>query len=246
MVESVLANAGPVGYFPFPQVVIHDCLPKPLFDELDRTFPEDAILRQPHEGEGVRVDLHTRDALKELDGAWLEFIQYHTSQAFWREVAHLFADAIYLMYPLLHIKYGPYLEWDCGPRRVEQSTLQMECQPGVNTPQNVTQRVRGPHIDNPVELYGALLYMGDGDDGELEIQRLIKPPRFHGKLEIKDKCVETVSRVPYRKNTMVMFINGPTSIHAVTPRGPSDKCRRLVNLVGEVREPLFKVGYGGY
>lgn len=246
MVESVLAKAGPVQYYPFPHVVIPDCLPPALFDELDRTFPEDAIRRQPHTGEGVRVDMHTREALKELGGVWLEFIQYHTSKAFWHEVSEKFRDAIYLMYPTLHLKYGPYESWDCGPRRVENSTLQMECQPGVNTPQSCTQRVRGPHIDNPVELYGALLYMGDGDGGELEVQRLIRSPKFHGKLEIKDKCVETVARVPYRKNMLVFFINGLTAIHSVTPRGPSDTCRRLVNLVGEVPQPLFKVGYGGY
>jgi len=241
--DSILAKAEKVSLWPYPHVVIPDCLPKPLFDELEATFPEKEILGQPHEG--VRVDLPSRFAL-ELGGVWSEFIAYHTSHVFWLEVLELFRDSINLCNPLLHLQYGPLESWDCGPRRAAQTTLQMECQPGVNTPQDTEFRVRGPHLDNPVELYGGLLYMGDGEGGDLEVQRLIKKPKFHGKLEIKDKCVETVGTVKYQRNMLVFFINSLVSIHAVTPRPPSKECRRLVNIVGEVPNLLFRTGHGEY
>ena len=88
--------------------------------------------------------------------------------------------------------------------------------------------------------------MGDGDGGDLEVQRLIKPPEFYGKLEIRDECVETVATVPYRPNQLIMFINGPVSIHSVTPRPATEECRRLVNITGELPGMLFKTGHGKY
>jgi hypothetical protein len=147
---------------------------------------------------------------------------------------------------MLELAFGDPREWTCAPRGTDKSTLQMECQPGVNTPQSTEMRVRGPHLDNPIELYGGLLYMGEGEGGDLEVQRLIKPPEFYGKLEIKDDCVETLDVVPYEPNMFVMFINTPTSIHSVTPRPATDKCRRLVNITGELPRMLFKTGWGRY
>jgi len=243
---SVLSNAGQISLAPYPHIVIPDCLPPDLFAELDATFPERKVLDVEHRGEGVRVDLHSRDALKILDGTWREFIALHTSAEFWKQVVDLFGDAINLLYPMLRLRYGPFEGWSCSPRGVEATTLRMECQPGVNTPQRIEQRVRGPHLDNPVELFGGMLYMGGTEGGDLQIQRLTRGPRFHGKLEIKDKCVETVATVPYKANMFVLFINSPVSIHSVTPRPATDKCRRLINFIGEVPEMLFKTGHGEY
>ena len=234
-----------VKLYPYPHIVIPNCLPWEMFDRLAASFPEDQILPETY-GEGLRIDMHSRHALKKLEGEWLEFVQYHTSQEFWLEVYELFHDVIHLVYPTLELALGNPREWVCTPRGMGEATLQMECQPGVNTPQSTEMRVRGPHLDNPIELYGGLLYMGEGEGGDLEVQRLIKPPEFHGKLEIQDECVETLAVVSYEPNMFVMFLNTPTSVHSVTPRPPTDKCRRLVNIQGELPGQLFKTGWGRY
>jgi hypothetical protein len=244
--KSVLSDPGiEVQLYPFPHIVVPQCLPMDLFNELAATFPEEQILPEQYD-EGVRIDLHSRHALKQLDGTWLEFVKRHTGHEFWLEVYGLFRDALHLVYPMLEMVYGDPREWPCAPRGTAESIMQMECQPGVNTPQTKPGRVRGPHLDNPIELYGGLLYMGEGEGGDLEVQRLIKPPEFHGKLEIQDECVETITVVPYEPNTLVMFINTPTSIHSVTPRPATDKCRRLVSIAGELPRMLFKTGHGRY
>jgi hypothetical protein len=230
---SVLSKATEVNLYPYPHIVIQDCLPKDLYDELSETFPEKLILPDKYD-EGERIDLHTRHGLQKLEGTWLEFVQYHISRDFWDEVWTLFHDVINLVYPTLELTLGRFHTWSLSPRGMDQATLQMECQPGVNTPQSMNMRVRGPHLDNPIELYAGLLYMGRGEGGDLEIQRLVAPPKFHGKLEIRDDCVETLDMVKYEHNTFVMFINTPVSIHSVTPRPPTDKCRRLVNITGEL------------
>jgi len=48
--------------------------------------------------------------------------------------------------------------------------------------------------------------------------------------ETKFKKVDTI---PYEPNQLVLFINGPHSFHAVTPRTKSSYPRRLVNILGE-------------
>jgi hypothetical protein len=243
MKSGVLGKATRIETSPYPHIVIPECLPWDIYEELSATFPEQEILPESYD-EGVRIDLHSRQALDRLDGLWHSFIEYHTSQAFWHQVYALFQEAIYSIYtPMTWEKPET---WRCAPRGTPGAFLQMECQPGVNTPQTFAGRVRGPHLDNPIELYGALLYMGEGEGGDLEVQRLVKQPRYHGKLEIEDDCVETVATVPYQPNMFVMFLNTPTSVHAVTPRPATDQCRRLVNITGELPGQLFKTGHGRY
>jgi len=244
---SVLQKAEVINWYPYPHIVIPEALPWDLFDELEATFPEKKILKNPMLpplGEGQRVDLHTVDAIAQMDGLWRDFMVYHTSDVFWHEVVGLFHDAINLCHPSIHIEFGEYDQWTCAPKGQGKPVMRMECQPGINTPQSHRGRVRGPHLDNPVELYGGMLYMGDGEGGNLEIQRLIKLPEYYGKLEIMDDCVETVATVPYERNMLVMFLNTPISIHAVTPRPPTKECRRMVNIAGELSGMLFKTGHG--
>ena len=58
---------------------------------------------------------------------------------------------------------------------------------------------------------------------------------------IDDDLVEQVMRVPYRRNTLFMFVNGPDSLHGVTVRQPTQHLRLFLNLVGETRVKLFDV-----
>jgi hypothetical protein len=229
---------------PFPYVAIEEALPWPLYDKLSKEFPENEILNREY-GENQRVDLHAKDSAGRVSPQWRQFIDYHTSVAFWHDMARVFGDVIRLVYPSLEIRHGEMTEWDTVVRGMGQGTVNMECQPGVNTPQTEAGRVRGPHLDNPIELIAGLLYMGEGE-GDLEVCRMTKQPMWHGKLEIEDNCVEVVSKVKYRPNMLVMFLNSPISIHSVTPRQPTTECRRLCNFAAEMNSPLFKIGHGRY
>ena len=223
---------------PYPHFIIQDALPDEIYQELYRTrlSPEE-IIGHRETTENQRVDIHTHKALKlSLPEIWQEFIEYHSSKAFVRELLGLFG--------IEHIKFT------CGVRGTGLFDISTECQPGINTPLTTTQSVRGPHLDNPIELYGGMFYMPDPNDlsfgGELEVYRLIESPRFFGKLEIDSSCCELVDIVPYQANTLVMFMNGPKSVHGVSPRTPTSTYRQLVNLIGEVQKPLFKIGHGRY
>mmetsp|Transcript_24531 Transcript_24531/g.39469 ORF Transcript_24531/g.39469 Transcript_24531/m.39469 type:complete len:216 (-) Transcript_24531:479-1126(-) len=198
-----------------------------------------------------------------LSPLWREFVRYHTSHAFFLEVLDLFEDPIR--------KQHGYLERSPdGVSRVLRDLrtqvrytagaapgacdVTMDAQVGINTP--VVGRpasVRGAHVDNPHEIYAALLYMRDERDtatgGALEVyrctagggqvcraydaeERSARRAKVGYDVQFDPQTMETVASVPYKANTLIMFINSNQSFHGVTPRSQSAYPRRLVNVVG--------------
>jgi len=205
---------------PFPHVVIENALKRDFYDELVKTHPkpEDIIRGQPY-GSNERIYLPT-EFTKDLDPIWREFCSRHVSIEFLERVYEVFED------------FMPEIE-----------SVGMRCQPGLNTPSETLSKVRGPHLDNPLELYAGLFYM-EPDGGNLELYRW-KEKKFYGKLEVPEECVERVKTISCRPNTYVMFLNSDKSLHGVTPR-KSPNFRRLVNIVGDSDRPLFVAGHNGY
>jgi len=241
MVHSVLARAGKVQLFPFPHIVIEDCLPEDYYQMLYETRP---IISTEGVAPNTRKDIKARNLRDQnIPEHWKEFVKYHTSKHFWKEVYELFP--IYQHYPRI---YWQREAMSCSYRGGTGS-LQMECQVGINTPPTVLSSVRGPHLDNPIELFGSLLYMrdplDDSEGGELQVLELKSIPEFYGKLQIDEEHVEEYARVPYKANTLVMFLGTNLSFHAVTPRHPTTFTRNFVSIAGEVSHKLFKADYRG-
>lgn len=230
MPVSVLARAE-VNDWPFPHVVIEDCLPWDYYRDLLNARPSyEEILKGREPGNNKRLDRCAKDLLSDytLPPIWRDFIEYHTSKEFWREIVSTFD-----------------LEDDnptVGTRFVHRADVVMDCQIGVNTPVLERSRVRGPHVDNPVEIFGGLFYMGDEQKGgDLVIYEPAEPLLFHGKAEIHDYRVRPVRHVRYAHNTFVGFINLPHSVHGVTPRDVTPEPRWLVNIIAEQHAPRFEL-----
>lgn len=230
---SVLANAR-VYTDPYPFAVCSPALPWELYETLEELRPGASLILDGRKAEdNCRVDLPTIRALglSMVHEVWHDFMLWHCSRKFVKQVSALLG-----------------VEFDrsnsVGPRG-GGADIGTECQLGINTPSREGGRVRGPHLDNPIELYGGLLYMND-DDTDFIVYRLVKAPKYYGKLEIEDDCCEEVMRVPCRRNTAVFFANGPLAVHGVSERPPSNKPRLLVNFIAEQKEPLFHVGHGRY
>jgi hypothetical protein len=223
---------------PFPHVIVENALEEGFYQDLVRTRPTPKQIIGPREThQNQRIDMPTQVALRSAQPIWVEFCKAHTSRKFWDRVFELFGDEIRRLYPR---------SWNVSVGlRGEGKDAGLECQIGLNTPTENLSKVRGPHLDNPKELYAGLFYMAsDEDGGDLELYRW-KERRFHGKLEVPDECVERVKTVLYKANTFVFFINSDCSLHGVTPRR-SQNYRNLVNVIADMREPLFKVGHGNY
>lgn len=248
---------------PYPHVVIDDCLPALYFQALAETYPtNDTILQycRTHpfrkfvfaDGEARpndRYDISAFQAIESpehLSPVWLDFIRYHTSPAFYAEVAALFGTAISRTYPFLEASLGrPLKDFSVGVRFRSDCDVSLDCQVGINTPATQKSSVRRVHTDATVELFAALLYFRDPDDdtpgGDLEIFKWRNPrrKRFIGS-EADETAAELVDTIGYKANRLVMFLNTQDSLHAVTPREPSRHTRKLVNIIGEVDRSLPK------
>ena len=105
--------------------------------------------------------------------------------------------------------------------------------------------VRRGHLDLPNKLFSGLFYLrhpeDNSDGGNFEIYkfRTQKPYGFKSDLSIHDDYLALVETVPYRGNTLVVFMNSIASLHGVSVRSLSPYARRFVNLVVEVEYPLF-------
>eukprot|EP00854_Cymbomonas_tetramitiformis_P020416 gene20416-24454_t len=172
-----------------------------------------------------------------------KFVQYHVSPAFYQEVLRVFGAAIRTVRPDVERKARSKLENITVVMRqgknVQKAAKEMtvDCQIGMNSPVRTMSKagVRGPHHDALSEVWGALLYLRDDKDkstgGDLQIysckgkckvvpesqkKKRNMQPSYHQQFDFKD--LKLAATAPYKKNTLVWFINSDHSVHAVTPR----------------------------
>ena len=252
---SVFSNADPsmVVISPFPYLIVRNCLDEDIYNELESSYPSDDLIcdldsdRRPkaYNRENFRVDILSKNALKnknKLPKVWIDFIDYHSSKDFYSEVVNFFGPSINKIYPTLVDRNCDLNDLSCGRRFCEETDkfdLSLDCQVGINTPSKNKSSVLTAHIDSPEELYAGLLYFKQKDDlasgGDLELYKWnnLRKRKFEKHLA-QNKLVEVFAKQKYEANTFIMFLNTLDSIHGVTPREPSLKSRRLVNIIGEV------------
>lgn len=221
----------PIATEPFPHAVLHPALPWPLYWELLANFPHPDLIA----GERVRFpnhlyQLHAANVLDNADiaGCWREFFAQHTSKEWWDKVRP-------------HCTHQP--EGKLGVRYRDRCDIELDCLFGVNTAVKEHGSVKGPHLDNPREIYAMLIYFPMPDDdagGDLGLYTYnTDKPRFFGQRMTRD--VTLLKTIPYRHNSGVFFANSKHSLHGVLPRAPTDKWRRYVNVEAEYRTPLFQI-----
>ncbi len=127
----------------------------------------------------------------------------------------------------------------------------LDAQISGNTAVRDASSVKTIHVDSEHKLFSGLFYLRSAEDdssgGDLDVLRFRRDltatqwrKRFDG-MFIDDALVDHVQRVPYSRNTLVMFLNGPNALHGVTVRQPTRHLRLFMNLVGEARAKLFDV-----
>jgi hypothetical protein len=242
---------------PYPHIVVENCLPPEIYAGLARTYPDDeTILRLSGAAEQYvikqnhRYDLRAHRILRHpgsVSPAWEAFVRYHVSPEFFRAFLDLLGPEIALTYPALEARLQTTMrDWTTGIRfdsEWDQGQISLDCQIGINTPTTRTSSARGVHTDAPDELFAMLLYFRREEDhsrgGDLEICRWKKDvPQLFIERDLDPADTESRGLVPYRANTLVIFINSAISLHAVTPREPTPLSRRLVNIVGRVQRSV--------
>jgi hypothetical protein len=236
---------------PYPYLVLTEAVSQELCDQLLTELPSIETLTH-HEplGNNKRFDYTVADIAKKggVTPTWRAFIEAQSSELFWKQLIALFKPSIQKLYPDLEQKFGPLETWHIGHRYLDSfddKTILLDAHISINTPVvKKPSSVREAHVDDPRKLFGALFYLrlpGDTTEGgNLQVFRYKdkNKKKFFGQ-GISEKYMEVVETVPYKKNVFVLFINHLDSVHGVTPREVTNVPRYFVNLIGEMKEPLF-------
>ncbi|MUL38095.1 2OG-Fe(II) oxygenase [Gloeocapsopsis dulcis] len=241
---------------PFPHIVIKDALDEELCAKLMAEYPSIDTLKQSRDNQltttssNVRFHYIAEDIFNDdqISSTWKEFIQLHSSNLFFQQFIELFKDHILQLYPNFEQDYGSLESLTSGVRKIdtfENSDVLLDALICVNTP--VTTRptsVRAAHIDFSDKLFAGLFYLRDPKDnstgGDLELYKFKngKPQGFRSNA-LPDYAVEFCKKIKYERNVFVLFLNSVYAVHGVTTRSITDYPRYFVNLVGEVKKPLF-------
>lgn len=227
---------------PCPYFAVEPALPWPLYDQLVAEYPEAHMMQdgkthfqarryRQHEFEPGTITL-----------LWQDFVAYHNSRQFKDRVLDLFVPALEKYYPTL----ADRLRQAAVSARHDAvaGTVQLEMQFVLNGQQDTT--VRTAHLDNSRELFAGLLYMRRPDDtstgGDIQVfRKLVDQPGYTGIREVNLDHVAVAGTVPYRANSLILFLNTHDTIHGVTPRIGATCVRRYINIDAHQDQKLFRI-----
>ncbi|MFT6915430.1 MAG: hypothetical protein ACJAWL_001737 [Motiliproteus sp.] len=249
---------------PYPHIIIKNALPQDIYETLYDALPSPEIVLDGREKKDTWFDYPackvTRD--ERISSQWRSFFEYHTSEDFFKELIEIFGESIKKTHPSIEKRLGKRLEDSIVKMRpggrydrlADGADISMECQFYVNYTRT-SRSVRKSHVDRPSELFAALLYLRDDEDsstgGDLLIKESTNPSLLYPTprsisidelpMEIDGTKVNTIDRVKYESNTLVLFINSPQSIHEVSERSETELPRRHINFCCDVPFDLFNI-----
>ena len=187
----------------------------------------------------------------EIDSVFKELTRTHLHQTFLNEIIELFGEFIPGFFPDFEKRFGKILQLKSGIRGKDNDNkdvdVLLDFQLASNTPVFLPgTTVRAPHIDCPKKLFVGLLYLRSEDDdstgGDLELYiPKTDSPEMDITRTVKKADMQPFKSIPYRNNTLVLFLNTPKSYHGVTVRSKTKHVRLFFNLLGEMKEPIFSL-----
>ena len=263
---NILQNFDKKFYFskPFPYFVIEKCFPENIYEMLFKDYNLIIdYLKDNNDTKNLnntRLQINSENFLKTeifRKTIWFDFVSYHTSKEFLNDLVNIFYYDLNIYYPEILSAFDNYKN-DKNYLKIRSKDnsdhkFVIDCQPGMNTPVIKKSNVRGPHVDNPVEIFGGLFYLRDGNDtsegGDLEIYDTKNPKiYFEGKAEVKNlKNLKKIKTYKYGKNKCIFFLNSMKTIHGISERAETNYTRNLTNFVIETYffDKLFNIERGG-
>jgi hypothetical protein len=227
---------------PCPYFCIRDALPVDIYEQLVAEYPEAHMMQDGKTHFQARRYRQHEFVPGTVSALWQEFVEYHNSREYKDRVLDLFEPALERYYPSL----VDDLRSAAVSRRHDSQpgTVQLEVQFVLNGLQEET--VRTPHLDNSRELFAGLLYMRKPEDastgGDIHVfRKTVADPEYTGIREVNPDHVVKAGSVPYRANTMILFLNTHDTIHGVTPRLGANCLRRYVNIDAHQDRKLFTI-----
>jgi hypothetical protein len=240
----VLQNLKTVEYKPYPHIVIENCLPVNLHNELLDTLPSDRLDQQKAVDKHGKLTWLYKEVANEnypVSNIWKEFIDYHMSREFLEKVFNTFdkvsKDSKIKLSDIV-LPNATTEDDDCNAF----TDFSFVKHPPAN---KVSNKI--PHSDNEKEIYAGLLYLKYPEDkstgGDFCIHRQ-KDLVMNANREYYQpgKIIRTI---PYITNNFVMFWNGRYAQHSVSAREGAEHPRWSINTIARyTAKRVFRPIYG--
>jgi len=239
---------------PYPHIVIENALDSEVADELRATFPPSDVVHSDESLNNSRWSFGANEVASNSDisDVWRAVTAYHTSAEFWAEVRSAFGscldDCILKSRNRASLGVDPRVGVR-GASSFDSCDVLLEAHISGNTPVTALTSVRGTHLDEGNKIISGLFYLRPDDDdstgGDFLVQGWKKwiPKPMYSKLyfEGMNDVVEDVKTVPYRHNTLVLFVDSIDALHAVSPRAPTRFTRQFMSLAAVLPEHEYRV-----
>ncbi len=244
---------------PFPHAVIENILPEADYAALEETFPSLEYIVGDQEVLNNTTYLATSQSVladPRTPEPWRAYFDAHTQRSLYESVLKLWQPDIERLHPGLTENFGkPIEDFEVGQREGagdseanRRTDIVLDCQFGMNSPVTHSTSTRGPHVDRAAKVFSSLFYFrserDDSTGGEYELYKLRGKPYTRNKMKkIPRSMIECVKRIPYRRNTLLTWLNSGESIHAVSPRSVTPTPRRYIAVSGECYGGAREGGY---
>jgi len=239
---------------PFPHVVVENVLDQKLCQKLIGEFPSfDKFTKGKPYKENQKLYLQSYEILKDLDTStcWKEFILENSKTTMAEDLIRIFKPYILKEYPDFEKKFGllnnlQYILRDKASLSISSDTIFSNFQAVIHTPSLTENSVeRLPHVKILNTLFIGYLYLRSDDDeakGADHVFYSIKTGKelILGKRQTTQPELLTVEKIiPYKKNTLVVFMNTSRSVQGVTTRSPSPAVYKACNFSVFTKHQLF-------
>lgn len=224
---NILSSIGEVREYPYPYGKTYTCFPPDIYKLLADSRPSMNGLDKNNS----RFNIFANEIINsnKIPGIWKDFTTYHTSQNFYRVILSKFGRYFNEFYP-----QHDFEKFTCGVRNGgDRADIYLDCQISFNSPVLKKSTVSVPHLDEPHELWASLFYMREPDDsagGDLVLHKCRQIPKMTGKRCISPNDLIDVDTIRYEANSLACFMNSAGSVHSVTEREITNKCRLFCNI----------------
>ena len=247
---SILSNANPamVKMDPFPHIILVDALPLEFAANLTNSFPKHLFDLTSN---NQRIDISANNVFNSPDipQDWKQFIAYHSSKEFFKEVLSLFEHSLLAN---KNVNLSTLNNLNTGIRfqdTFDEKDCLLDAQISINTPVTKKSSVRKAHTDNNNKIFSGLFYLRQDDDnssgGDLQLCKWNHGYSYRKKLKtykesLSPRHYTVFDEIPYANNVAVLFLNSLDALHCVTPRDLTGHTRTFMNLVGELPYDIFE------
>lgn len=241
---------------PFPHIVIENCLPEKIYNQIESNYPDfnmlDYLLKKTGNLSSLKfIDIMNKENLK-IDSIFYDFFNYHASHKFFSKLIKIFNAEINnknitnkLIYELSQIKNSEDLIKSDKIDAITNKTPSIN----INYPPLNSNAIRSVHLDRSQNIIGCLFYVKDKKDinngGDLELYSWKYTSDFYKKLYFTDpldfKHVSFNKTIKYDRNKIVIFINSMDSLHLATSRKEKSPIRKHLYLSADLKnKDVFK------